>query len=495
MFRAIATLFSCLVIAAGLPITAQADERLSGAAVRSDVRLLEQSLAHLHPGYTRFADPATLADAWSRIVATANANGGMTQAELYVAVSRVLTMIRCNHTKAELPKNLGADRRTTPTYLPFRWRLIGPDRRAVIIASTANSDIRRGDEIVAIDGVSIDTLVEAFVDFIPADGFADAARYAEVAFSSEFPGGALEHFGALLAPVTETVTIDFVRADGHRFTRTVKRLSGDEWRAMLATSGGFYRNFRDAVDVNFIESGIAVLAVATFVNYRQPVEPAAVYDPVFRALIARRVDSLIVDLRGNGGGSASAQLGLLERLIDEPTRLMRDVVAAANTLGPAAEHVESWDQRALAMAASDYTLLADGTYRVNPDWVGRSIERITPHRLGFGGKIVILVDATLSSGSNHLVSRLREQSNVVLVGSDGGGNAAGATAGVLYTLRLPVSGIGVRIPAWRQAIDRDGLLDGQPVRPDVRVQPTLATWRRGEDPVLAVALTLVREQR
>ncbi|MEM8984028.1 MAG: S41 family peptidase [Pseudomonadota bacterium] len=495
MYRTISAIGLGFLVLLGQPAETAANEWLLPADIEADVGLLERSLQHLHPGYQRFTDSTALADGWADIVATANAANGMSQADLYLAVSRHLTTIRCNHTKAELPANLVAERRITPTYLPFRWQLIGPDRRAVVVASSVEVSIRSGDELVAIDGKPIDALIETFVGFIPADGYADAARYPEVAFSSEFPGGAIEHFGALTSAFADTVEVEFIGADGTAFSRTVKRLSGDQWRTMLQDTGGFYRNFKDAVELEFVAPEIARLSVATFVNYRQPVQPAVVYDPIFRAIAEQDIDVLVLDLRGNGGGSDNAQLGLLERLLLSPTRLMRDVVAAANNLGPATGHVESWDQRALAMAPDDYEPLENGLFRVNPDWVGRNVEWLPPHPLAFQGELIVLVDSSLSSGSNHLVSRLQDRPGLTLVGSDGGGNAAGATAGILFTLRLPASGIGVRIPAWRQTIDRDGLSDGQPVRPDLRVEPTLATWRRGEDPVLEAALVQAHKRR
>lgn len=483
------TVTACaILLAAAAPASAQ--QRLTASQIAEDVALVEATLEHLHPGYTRFATDDALAQAWAAIVARARADGGLASAEFYLAVSRVLAEVRCNHTKAELPPALTESRRTTPTYLPLRWQFIGAPARAIIADPVAGTGLQRGDEILAIDGVDIATLIRRYAPFVPVDGFNDSARIDELAFSSEFPGGAIEHFGSLAEPPAETVELTVRGADGAARVLTVPRLTGDEWRAHLAASGGFYRNFRDAVTLRFPAAGVAYLDVGTFVNYRQPVDPAALYDPVFRALAARNVDTLIVDLRRNGGGSTDAQQGLFERLITEPTRLMRTVTAKAASFGPAAGHVGTWDSRAMAMAPDDYAALPDGDYRVNPAWVGTSLVELEPHPLGFRGSLIVLIDETLSSGSNHLVSRLADRPAMTLLGTPGGGNAAGATAGIIYMLTLPSSGIVVRVPAWRHYVDRPGLADDARVLPDVTVTQDIDDWRRGHDTQLAKALDL-----
>ena len=469
-------------------LTAGADERrLTAGEVARDVALAEASLAHLHAGYTRYAKADDLSRAWAAIVHAAA--DGMRDADFYVEVSRVLAAIRCNHTKAELSESLAAERRVTPAYLPFRWQLVGPARRGIVTVPVPGTGIEPGDELLAVDGVPLTELVARYAPYVPVDGFNDHARWTELAFSAEFPGGAIEHFGALAGDADAIATVTLA-ANGRERVLTVPRLTGTEWRAHLAATGSFYRDFVDSVTLEFPARGTALLRVATFVNYRRPVDPGALYDPLFRKLAERDIETLIVDLRGNGGGSDDAQIALLHRLVTTPTRLFRDVTAAASTFGPAAGHVSSWDARAMAMRDADYTPLPDGRFRVNPAWVGPGLELMQPHPLGFRGHLIVLIDASLSSGSNHLVSRLAERPQLTLVGQPGGGSAAGVTAGVLYTLTLPESGIRIRIPAWQQWIDRPLPDDGSGVLPDVRVDTSVDAFRRGEDPVLAAALDI-----
>ena len=87
-----------------------------------------------------------------------------------------------------------------------------------------------------------------------------------------------------------------------------------------------------------------------------------------------------------------------------------------------------------------------------------------------------------------LIGALKAQRRARIVGSPTGGNVAGSTAGVLFFLKLPESGLVLRLPAQRMMTDYNGEDVGRGVRPDVEVTATVADLRAGRDPVLEAAL-------
>ncbi len=466
--------------------TAAQAAMLSVADVVRDVELARASLVHLHPGYTRYTSRAELDAAWGAIVRDARDNDGMSAARLYSRVQRVLAEIRCNHTKAELPPALKGWLDETAVFFPFRWQFVGG--RAVITRPADGLGLKPGDEILAIDGAPVENVAARWRPYVSVDGYNEHARDEELSYSTELAGGVIELFSALEKLPADTVQLRVGRASGETDVVVVPRLTGKEWQDFVSAGGSRYRNFKDALDLKFVAPGVAYLSVATFVNYREPVQPAELYDPLFQRLRDRDAAALILDLRGNGGGSDDAMLGLFQRLIDRPRRVFREVIAAANNPGPAAGHISTWDPRAMAMNAEDFVQLPTGEYRVDPGWVGASLEEQAPHPLAFAGKLIVLTDASLSSGTNHLVSAMIGRNQLTLVGEMGGGSAAGVTAGVIYFLTLPSSGIVVRVPAWRQFIDRDIREDGYGVQPDIVAARSLRDWRAARDPALAAAL-------
>ncbi|HEX5632535.1 MAG TPA: hypothetical protein VFX50_04875, partial [Gemmatimonadales bacterium] len=113
------------------------------AGAIADVALLRRALEVVHAGYDRYALPAALVEAWRRLDSAAAL--GPDQLQFYGEVSRLLAVLRCDHTKAELPETLAAWRRTNPSHLPFRFRLFG--RRMFVDVAAAGTGLARGDEI------------------------------------------------------------------------------------------------------------------------------------------------------------------------------------------------------------------------------------------------------------------------------------------------------------------------------------------------------------
>jgi C-terminal processing protease CtpA/Prc len=79
-----------------------------------------------------------------------------------------------------------------------------------------------------------------------------------------------------------------------------------------------------------------------------------------------------------------------------------------------------------------------------------------------------------------------------VVGEPTGGSVEGPTAGVIFVLTLPNSGIKVRVPGIRSWLNVENPPPGQGVVPDVEVQPTVDDWLAGRDAALEAALALPR---
>jgi hypothetical protein len=100
------------------------------------------------------------------------------------------------------------------------------------------------------------------------------------------------------------------------------------------------------------------------VNYRTPVNPAELYDPIFASLQTEGRDTLIVDLRRNGGGSDDAALALVARLIASPAPFMRDIRVKTLDHSGLEDHIRTWDSRALNPDPRGFTENPDGSYSI-----------------------------------------------------------------------------------------------------------------------------------
>jgi len=462
------------------------DVKMSLAQVMRDVEIAKSAYAQIHPGYTRYASESELEAVWARIINQAESAGGMTVGEFYLAVELALTAIRCDHTKAELPKAVAEARAGQQLYLPFRWELI--EGRGMIDIPEQGLGLARGDEILSIDGRSLNEVVNATSQYVPVDGFTEWSRNREISQSREFMGGAVDHFGALLWDVPAEATLEIRDANGKVRTVVVSRIDHKTWTA-LGLEAGQASEFKDAVSFERIGSSAALLRVDTFVNYRVPVRPQELYEPVFRALKDEGRDTLILDLRENGGGSTDASIGLVANLVPNERQFMTEFRVATLDHTPWDGLLRTWDNQALNPNPLGFIENDDGSYTLR-DGILEDTGMVRPTDVAFDGRLIILTSRNNSSGSTNILAHLASRENTITIGEKTGGSAEGPTAGVLFFLNLPESDVTVRIPMFRQWNNVAEFEEGLGVSPDIAAPMTVEAFIAGNDPALDQALAI-----
>ncbi len=473
-----------LVFAAALALAAQPAD-LTAEEALADLSLARDALERIHPGYERYADRADLDRRWAELEAGAQDGAGL--AELYLGLSGLLTEIRCDHTKAELPRETEAARETDPVYLPFRFVLF--DGRMFVDVATEESGLRRGEEILSIDMDPVEDRLAAVRRFMPVDGFTDHVRDTQIETSGEFLGSGFDHFDPLLNAVSDRVRLTVGDPRGGEMRDVAAdRIGFAEFRALRGEARR--RNFSDAdaVTVERPARGVAVLTIETFVNYRTPVSPQAVFSPIFERLNADGVDTLIVDMRRNGGGSTNAMIGLLSHLTRaNATRINSEVWLTTYDFSGLRDHIRTWDPSALNPDPSWFREREDGRF----DALRGVDDLLNPFpraEHAFNGDVVILTSRRNASGATQLIGALNGQDHVTLIGDATGGSQEGPTAGQIWFLELPNSGAVVRIP-W--LFQRSSVPDpefGVGYAPDIEAADSYDSWMAGEDPALAAAL-------
>lgn len=393
-----------------------AQRKLTEAQVIVDVALAKEAYERIHPGYTRYTDNKEIETAWQNILQIAKIKRGLTVGDLYLQVQKTLALIHCDHTKANLPKALEKERDTQPIYLPFRWTWL--ENRAFITISDGQGIIAKNDELLSLDGESIQILIEQVLPYIPYDGHTTWSRLSGVAESLEFKSGALDHFGALLWDIEPTAELIVKTQGGEIKAMQVQRINYQQW-VSLDGNNTRVQNFKDAVKLERIGENIAYLRLDTFVNYRQPYDPNDIYDPVFKIIQQDNIDVLIIDLRHNGGGSTDASHGLLANLITQPTRAKLDMRAKTLNMEGLREHLWTWDERALDPYRIAFSQNDDNTYSLR-SWLTDDLDTIKPAKYAFDGKIIALTSHGNSSGSTNLLANIQALGRSTLIGEKPG---------------------------------------------------------------------------
>ncbi|MGC5016313.1 S41 family peptidase [Streptosporangium sp. DT93] len=229
--------------------------------------------------------------------------------------------------------------------------------------------------------------------------------------------------------------------------RLLRQATGRRWSVRLVP--GLYP--RDPATLRVVQSkllngdngdGVAYVRVAGFTS------DAAnrVFKAVSRLRAGRTLSGLVLDLRGNGGGSPA-----------EATRLVSAFARDRNTA---------------------YQCTADGTCQAMP-----TDDTVEP----LGLPLVVLIDRGCASACEHFSSAIKDLRAGLLVGTRTAGVVSGPARSYLLAdntlLSLPARH---HLGPGREVIDRIG------VPPDHQVPLTPKDAATGHDPALAKALTLLR---
>lgn len=461
-----------------------AARQLTPTQVSADVELMRQALEQVHAGYDRYVPRRVMDTAFARL--GRRAATPMTDLELYREVALLLARIRCNHTKAEYPAALESFRTKTATHLPVRVRVF--DKRMFVDTSAGNA-IAHGTEIVSINGKATKDIVERLSRFAAIDGFTDFARAALLERHDELMGSDLDHYWPVEFGFASDWTFELTDAAGATRTTTLAPISFAAWSAL--SGDGKNIDFRTGTTLAIVNDTTARFTIRSFANYRRPISADSLYASTFAQLRRRGVKHLILDLRDNGGGSDDASNGLVKYLIDRPLQptkaVRRRTILIDSTLSTA---LDTWGNRTaiFAPAESLFTRRADGWFAERS-----AVGVIQPSRDAFTGRVSVLVGRHNGSGATMLLAVLQEMGvrtgKLRLVGEETGGSAAGPTAGQILSLKLPNSGMRVRIPLERSDVNVSNPLFGMGAFPDVDGTQTIGDFRARIDRALVTART------
>lgn len=461
---------------------------LNAEQARADIAIMRRALETIHPGLYRRAPKAAIEHAFADLDHAVA--GGVSDAELYRRASLVLAMIRCTHTKADQPQVMEAWRTDHASHLPFRFRIV-EGRMLVVGSDPAQTPIARGAEILAINGRPVRELLAALRPYVPIDGFTEASRDSYLADDGDLMGADFDQFYPYVFGFTDKLDLTLRDADhAPRRTLALAPISFRTWVKLDNAGAAFRQDFAESTSWRMLAGDVGYLRVETFVNYRKPTNAAALYARALGELRAAGARKLIVDLRDNGGGSNDAALALIDALAIAPYTYQRAMRHRAVRYGDLPQYISSWgDREALFNPPMDrFTRSDDGWFDLRAQFALDELQPRTPAAGAFTGPLTVLTGPANASGATMVIAKLRDIGRAKLIGEASGGSADGPTAGTLFNVKLPNSGISVRVPVMFNQMDVARFDPRGGIAPDQRVTLTVADFRAGIDRALAQAL-------
>ena len=491
------TLLAALLASAPAPVPVVAAEMpnplLSPAQATADVALLRRAMETIHPGLYRYVAKADVDAGFARLEAQARAP--ISTLALHREIARLVASIHCDHSKPELPDAITDWRKTNGSHLPLRFKLI--EGRMIAVSGA----LPKGAEIIAINGRQVPQILGALAPLVAYDGDTDQAIAVKIADDSDLGGSDFDEYWPGLFGAPAAWDISWKRpGDGAAQRSTLAPISFDAWTRLDAPDGKYRNEFYNGVTWRMAGKS-ARLKIDTFVNYRNPVSTTPFLGGFFKAMKDAGTEHLILDLRNNGGGSEGPSIALARYLFDAPFTWGLPVRSKAIRYGDLPKYIDTWGDREALFNAPEagFVRTPDGWFDRIPadpdetdDDAGTIAHLPLPVAQRFTGRLTVLTGPQNGSGATRTIAWLKQRRGATLVGEDGAGSAEGPTAGQIFNVILPASGIKVRVPnAW----NRTNIASFTPrrgVAADVLVVPTLADFESGRDRALEVASGLTK---
>ena len=446
-----------------LPISASAQNintKLTKEEALEDIGFMKANLEKSHAGLYRFTAEEEMDKAYSQ------AKSEITNTSLikfYGEVSKLLSLIHCGHTQAELPN------RTLNFYIddllriPFDVSFL--DGKMVVSKDYSNRKIEKGSEIISVDDLKSEEIVSNLFERINGDGFIESFKYKflEESFWLLYP----QYFSKTGLP--QSYTVEYKKPFDDTINKVV--LSGlspediDE-KKEEQNENGESRSLT-------LEDDYALLTIKTFTGGRSD-KYYSFLKKSFEKINESGVENLIVDLRDNGGGADDYGIEFVTYLADSDFNYFDKIEVT--------EHYASQSDR----------VKSENGFHYWPDHPG--LKKWSPNENRFEGNVYVLINGMSFSTTADVASVLFDNKWATFIGQETGGGAYGNTSGHSTSIRLPHSKIVVDLPYWMYFTAlKNKYPKGRGVIPNYIITPSIKEFINNVDVEMEKALSLIRK--
>ncbi len=488
----------CLMCSCSRKAAWSVSNKYAPEVLQKDYDIYQNILEEAHPSLYWY----TTKDSISRYLAWGRQQlrDSMTEPQFRMVLNYVTAKINCGHTSVRPSKRYSrwADTSTVYYMFPLSFKLW--DDTAVVAANLNRRDsvLTRGTVVTAINDRPMRSLTDTLFQFISTDGYNTTHKYQALSNRG--------YFGSLYTSLygwQRQFKIDYIDSLGRGSTVNIRpylplfdtasrRPPRPEppRRTLPKPSRKDIRNMRrNAVRLLKIDSTSKV-AMMDLNSFGRGYGLKGFFRRSFRALQKNDIGHLIIDVRGNGGGSVTNST-LLTRYISDHKFKVADSLYAVKKKKTYSRYIQNdfFNRLFITFFAGRKK---DGLYHF------RYFERhrFTPKRKNhFDGKVYILTGGNSFSATTLFASAVIDQENVVVVGEETGGGAYGNSAWLIPDVTLPGTRVRFRLPLFRLVINKDYPKTGRGVQPEVMSVPTVEAIKKGADYKLEKAMELIRTDK
>ena len=439
-------------------------------SIKEEWRALFAEYALKHPGFYRYTDEEVFDE---RIQETLDSiQDSLNELEVYRIMKPLIAQIGCLHTGISLSEKTESLLNQEPNCIPLE--VYNFQGKVFVVGNVGQKKgIPLGSELLSINGRTAGEIYSDILKSIPMDGFNETGKRAILN----------QRFGIWYRNMVEVgeefeVTYSF---EGKDFTQKLKGVSASLFPSYAS---------RTAEPLTWkVEDAHAVLKIPSFAqsyyrahkqNFRREIRRG------FQTLRERQITHLIVDLRGNTGGSDSHAAYFTSFFFKESFRYWDRIEVSQ----PIAEEIKGMTRLFYGRPEkrdSMWLWKKSGLFTREFDFY----EPQQPAKFPFSGKVYVLIDGLCMSSCSDVAAILHHNQKAIFIGEETGGGYQGNTSGLIPEEALP-TGISFSFPLLKyvNAVDREAFL-GRGTIPDYPIQVPVDAYIQRQDLALKKALELL----
>jgi hypothetical protein len=463
--------------------------------LQKDYAIYEQILEEAHPGLYWYTtkDSMDRYFEWGR----QQLKDSLTEPDFRKVLNYVTAKINCGHTSVRSSKSYSNYLDTARLGRLFPLSLKIWDDTAVVSANLHRRDtvLTRGVMINKINGRSIKEIVDTCFEFIPTDGYNTTHKFQSLSNRG--------YFGSLYTSIYgmyDSYNIEYTDSTGKVKNTTIRAYypTADTFsRASLRSTTPLpqpsrkERKERQRNSVRLLKIDSAThIAMMDLNSFGRGYGLKGFFRRSFKELRKDDVAHLIIDVRGNGGGSVTNSTQITRYIIHERFKVADSLYAIAKKKKYSRYIKNDFLNRLFITFFASRK--QDGYYHFRYFEKHFFKPKTKNH---YDGQVYILTGGNSFSATSLFASSLVKQDNVTIVGEETGGGAYGNSAWLIPDVTLPNTGVRFRLPLFRLVINKDAPKLGKGVQPEVEAKPSIDAIKRGIDYKLEKAMELIKKDK
>jgi Peptidase family S41 len=404
--------------------------------LKQDFNVFRASLEEGHPGLYRYKSKAAMDSIFAE--AAANITKQMTDREFMFLISNVAAQVGDGHLRVVLPKVHKGKLDEGPTAIPFRlYYLEGKlyvSKNFPALSNLTNKEFL-GAQIISINGHTASDFLKKYLSIACSDGNNETLKYNLLQ-----RGRAFQRYFNIFYGYTESYLFEYIPLNENTVrTSKMQGVTFDDYYDAYQKENSSIApaEFNISTDNEYAYLRITSFDKEQLKNKKINLEKFLAAS--FKSIDEAHIKNLILDLRGNGGGTDEYGKILFSYFTNQPFDYYESLRM----------NKESFDF--FKYTSSPGRKAPKGMLKANNEGTFDNIQhpnvgKQNPTLPTFTGNIYVLINGGCFSTTSEFLSMLHYHTKAVFIGEESGGGYYGNCSGPTPEFFLPNTKVSVEIP-------------------------------------------------